>query len=77
MAALKTGTVTYRRDLSPYLAIFRIMPENGSTFPSYKAGQYIALRRNNCKLTKRVIHPDGKWNTFLMSIPTETENTDM
>lgn len=60
MAAQKTGTIISRRDLSPYLAIFRLMPESGCKFPPYEAGQYIALRRDNCKLTKRVIHPDGK-----------------
>ncbi|HEY5615845.1 MAG TPA: hypothetical protein VIL52_07460 [Bacteroidota bacterium] len=59
MAAQKTGTVTHRHDLSPYLSLFRVMPESGSQFPAYQGGQYIALRRNNCKLTKRVIHPDG------------------
>ncbi|HEY4612360.1 MAG TPA: hypothetical protein VII11_05215 [Bacteroidota bacterium] len=60
MAAQKPGSVTYRHDLSPYLALFRIMPEHGSSFPPYKGGQYIALRRDNCKLTKRIIHPDKK-----------------
>lgn len=59
MAAQKSGTVTYRHDLSPYLSIFRVIPESGSRFPPYHAGQYIALRRDNCKLTKRILHPDG------------------
>ncbi len=59
MAAQKNGTVLYRRDLSPYLAIFRVMPERGSKFPPYSAGQYIALRRDNCKLTKRIVHTGG------------------
>lgn len=60
MVAQKTGTIIYRHDLSPYLALFRLMPESGSRFPAYKPGQYIALRRDHCKLTKRVLHPDGK-----------------
>ncbi|MCI0560048.1 MAG: hypothetical protein MN733_16285 [Nitrososphaera sp.] len=59
MAAQKTGTVTYRHDLSPYLSLFRVMPEAGSKFPHYQGGQYVALRRDNCRLTKRVIHKDG------------------
>jgi ferredoxin-NADP reductase len=60
VAAQKIGTVTSRQDLSPYLAIFRLMPESGSKFPRYKPGQYIALRRENCKLTRRILQPDGK-----------------
>jgi ferredoxin-NADP reductase len=36
------------------------MPEEGSKFPPYKAGQYIALRRENCRLTKRVVSSEGK-----------------
>lgn len=36
------------------------MPEEGSLFPDYKAGQYIALRRNDCRLTKKEISPDKK-----------------
>ncbi len=58
MAEIKTGAVVYRRTLSPIMEIFRLAPEPGSKFPGYKAGQYIALRRDNCKLTKRVIGED-------------------
>ena len=54
MAGRKVGTVTYKRDLSPILTIFRLMPEEGSLFPPSQAGQYIALRRDDCKLTKKV-----------------------
>lgn len=54
MAGRKVGTVTYKRDLSPILTIFRLMPEDGSRFPPSKAGQYIALRRDDCKLTKKI-----------------------
>lgn len=53
MAELKVGTVGHWRNLSPILATFRLMPENGSRFPHYKPGQYIALRREDCRLTKR------------------------
>ena len=35
------------------------MPEGVSKFPSYKAGQYMALQRNDCRLTKKVVG-DGK-----------------
>lgn len=60
MAETKVGTAVYRKDLSPVLAIFRLVPEPGNRFPEYKPGQYIALRRDNCRLTKRIIHPDGR-----------------
>lgn len=36
------------------------MPETGSRFPPYVAGQYIALRRNNCKLTRKQVDESGK-----------------
>ena len=61
MASRKVGTVTYKRDLSSILTIFRLMPEAGSQFPSSKAGQYIALRRDDCKLTRKTgVGSDGK-----------------
>jgi ferredoxin-NADP reductase len=60
MAELKTGTVVRTQKLSSILGIFSVMPENGGRFPSYEAGQYIALRRNNCKLTKKAAGPDGQ-----------------
>ena len=59
MAELKVGTVVHEQKLSPILGTFRMMPEGGSRFPEYEAGQYIALRRSNCKLTKKVVDPDG------------------
>lgn len=62
MAGRKVGTVTYKQDLSPILTIFRLMPEDGSLFPPSKAGQYIALRRDDCKLTKKLGKADdGSW----------------
>lgn len=60
MADKKIGTVVYRRNLSPILAIFRLVPEDGMEFPAYRAGQYIALRRENCRLTKKLVRSDGR-----------------
>ena len=60
MADWKAGRVSTWHSLSPVLAIFRLMPQDGSPFPAYKAGQYIALRREDCKLTRRVIDGDGR-----------------
>jgi ferredoxin-NADP reductase len=59
MAELKSGTVVDFQKISTILAAFRLMPESGSRFPDYKPGQYIALRRENCRLTKPVVDPDG------------------
>ncbi|MEK6601836.1 MAG: hypothetical protein AABZ09_08150 [Candidatus Binatota bacterium] len=60
MAKTKEGTLIYWRNSSSVLAIFRLMPEEGSKFPSYKAGQYIALQHNDCRLTKKVVGEDRK-----------------
>lgn len=60
MAERKVGSVVHWQRLSPLLAVFRLVPEEGDRFPDYKAGQYIALRREDCRLTKRVKEPDGK-----------------
>ncbi len=60
MAKTKEGTLVYWRNSSSVLAIFRLMPEEGSKFPNYKAGQYIALQRNDCRLTKKVVGEDRK-----------------
>ena len=59
MAELKVGRIVGWQKLSPILAIFRLTPEGGSRFPDYVPGQYIALRRENCNLTKKVAGPDG------------------
>ena len=59
MAELKVGTAIDQRKLSPVLAIFRVTPQSGSRFPDYLPGQYIALRRDRCRLTKRVVGPEG------------------
>jgi len=60
MADLKVGTAIDQRNLSSVLAIFRLKPENGSRFPDYVPGQYIALRRDRCRLTKKVVEADGR-----------------
>jgi ferredoxin-NADP reductase len=60
MAEKKVGTVVSWELLSPILAVFRLQPAADSAFPEYKAGQYIALRREDCRLTKRVMGEDGK-----------------
>lgn len=59
MADLKVGTAIDQRYLSSVLTIFRLTPESGSHFPDYQAGQYIALRRDRCRLTKRVVGAEG------------------
>lgn len=60
MAEKKIGTVTDWKYSSDVLAIFRFMPEAGSKFPTYKAGQYMALQRNDCRLTKKIVKDGGK-----------------
>ena len=59
MPDTRTGTITRWRQLSPMLATFRMVPEADHPFPSYEAGQYMALRRENCRLTRKVKGPDG------------------
>jgi len=60
MAERKASTVIYRHQLTPEREIFRIIPKDGGTFPSYTAGQYIALSRDNCRLTKKIIDTSGQ-----------------
>ena len=62
MAEKKIGRVTERRPLSPVLEIFRVAPEPGGAFPAYRSGQYMALSRENCKLTRKEIGADGSVN---------------
>lgn len=54
MADRKIGTITSWVDIASGLAVFRLKSQPGTSFPAYKAGQYIALTRENCKLTVRV-----------------------
>ena len=60
MADRKTGTISQWRQLSPVLAVFRLEPAVSSRFPDYKAGQYIALRRDDCRLTKKGMDEHGR-----------------
>jgi ferredoxin-NADP reductase len=60
MPELRSGTICHWRQLSPVLAVFRLKPEPGHRFPPFTAGQYIALRRDGCRLTRRVVGPDGR-----------------
>lgn len=60
MPELKVGKIVRWEKLSPILATFCLVPENGSRFPEYEAGQYIALRRERCRLTRPVVDPDGR-----------------
>lgn len=59
MADFRVGSVVAWHELSPVLGTFRLRPEDGDRFPDYKPGQYMALRRDNCWLTRRVVAPDG------------------
>ena len=60
MAKTKVGTIGSWHQSTPLLAIFHLMPEEGAQFPPYKAGQYIALRRDDCLLTKKAVCEGGK-----------------
>jgi len=40
--------------------LFRLTPQSGNPFPDYVPGQYIALRRDRCRLTKRVVESEGR-----------------
>ena len=59
MAERKVGTVVDWHYFSTVLARFRLMPARGGGFPDYEAGQYIALRREDCRLTKRITDQNG------------------
>src|SRR5262245_36722442 len=60
MAGKRVGTITCWRKSSPNIGIFRMIPESGHNIPFYKAGQYMALQRNDCRLTKKVVRDDKK-----------------
>ncbi len=60
MADRRTGTISHWRQLSPLLAVFRLQPAPGCPFPDYKGGQYIALRRDDCRLTRKVVDDHGQ-----------------
>jgi ferredoxin-NADP reductase len=54
MAETKRGRIVEWNRLSPGLSLFRVVAEDSSPFPAYEAGQYIALRRDDCLLTRKV-----------------------
>jgi len=58
MADLKSGRIVEWQRLSPSLSLFRVVAVDGAPFPSYQAGQYIALRRDDCLLTRKVKEGD-------------------
>ena len=60
MAEWRAGTVVGWKSLSPLLATFRLIPKPGNHFPTYKAGQYLALRQDHCRLTQVVLDSNGK-----------------
>jgi ferredoxin-NADP reductase len=60
MVERRKGTIRAWRQLGPPLALFRLEPETGKAFPGYKAGQYIALRRDDCRLTRRTTDAKGQ-----------------
>src|SRR5262245_36430632 len=60
MVERRQGTIREWRQLGPLLALFRLVPEAGKPFPTYKAGQYIALRRDDCRLTRRAVDAKGQ-----------------
>ncbi|HUL76940.1 MAG TPA: hypothetical protein VL691_06720 [Vicinamibacteria bacterium] len=60
MPETRTGTIASWRHLSALLAVFRLSPQSPLRFPAYEPGQYIALRRESCRLTRRVAGPDGR-----------------
>jgi len=58
MAELKAGRIVEWHRLSPILSLFRVVGADGARFPSYEAGQYIALRRDDCLLTRKLKEGD-------------------
>lgn len=54
MAELKSGRIVEWHRLSATLSLFRLIGPEGARFPPYQPGQYIALRRDDCLLTRKV-----------------------
>jgi ferredoxin-NADP reductase len=59
MAEIKSGRIVEWHRLSPGLSLFRLNSLDSSPFPAYEAGQYIALRREDCLLTRKVKDENG------------------
>ncbi|MBK5256814.1 MAG: hypothetical protein JJE39_12335 [Vicinamibacteria bacterium] len=60
MAEKKIGTISAWADVASGLSTFKLKAQPGTSFPDYKAGQYIALLRENCRLTVKVKGADGR-----------------
>jgi len=60
MAEKRTGTITSWTEVVPGLSVFRLGPQPGTAFPEYRAGQYIALTRENCKVTTKLKDAEGR-----------------
>jgi ferredoxin-NADP reductase len=58
MAEMKPGRILEWHRLSESMSLFRLVASEGARFPPYAAGQYIALRRDDCLLTKKVKEQD-------------------
>ncbi len=59
MAERRVGTITSWTEFASGLSTFKLKPQSGTSFPEYQAGQYIALTRENCKLTTKVKDAEG------------------
>jgi len=60
VAEKRVGTIASWIDIASGLAVFTLKAQEGTAFPEYKAGQYIALTREGCRLTAKVKEPDGR-----------------
>jgi ferredoxin-NADP reductase len=69
MAELKPGRIIEWHRLSFSLSLFRVVAEDGASFPPYEAGQYIALRRDDCLLTRKV--KDGNEIRYIPDLDAE------
>jgi ferredoxin-NADP reductase len=66
---MKRGRIASWRRLSSKLAIFRLVADNGRRVPAFEAGQYVALRRDDCLLTKKV--HDGNVVRYVPDLDTD------
>ena len=69
MAELKSGRIIEWHRLSPSLSLFRLVATDAKPFPKYEAGQYIALRRDDCWLTRKV--KEGNETRFVPDLDAE------
>jgi ferredoxin-NADP reductase len=69
MAEMKSGRIVEWHRLSESLSLFRLVGPSGAQFPPYQPGQYIALRRDDCLLTRKV--KDGDEVRFVPDLDEE------